>query len=82
MTATDLERKVRQLDHDVSAIYTMIFDVQGTQKRHTNRFDELQSDIVALGQRAAGLEGRMEGLDGRMEGLEVKLDQVLELLRR
>ncbi|MFX0538832.1 hypothetical protein ACQBAT_12930 [Ornithinimicrobium sp. Y1847] len=75
MTATDLERKVRQLDNDVSAIYTMIFDVQGTQKRHTNRFDELQSDIVALGQRAAGLEGRMEGL-------EVKLDQVLELLRR
>ena len=95
MTATGLERKVRQLDNDVSEIYTMIFDIQGTQKRHSNRFDELQTDITGLGAQMTGLEGRMGSLEGQMAGLErrmgslegkvdsvaAQLDEVISLLR-
>lgn len=80
MTTTDLERKVRQLDNDVSEIYTMFFDIQGTQKRHNHRFDELQQDITGLGTRMDGVDGRLEALETKVDGLETKIDRVLDAL--
>lgn len=70
----DLERRVRQHDNDISAIDTMIADIQNTQRRHSNRFEELQEDMGTLLQ-------RMEGLEGRMDRLESNVDQILDLLR-
>ena len=89
MTAIDLERKVRQHDNDISAVYTMIADIQNTQRRHTNRFDELTEDVGALDGRLSSVEKgmsslvtRMSSLETRMSSLEAKVDQVLELLSR
>lgn len=89
MTATDLERKVRQHDTDISAMHTMIADVHNTQRRHTNRFNELTEDVGALGDRMDSLETRMTSMETRMTSLETKvgsletkLDQVLDLLQR
>lgn len=82
MTAIDLERKVRQHDSDISAVYTMIADIQNTQRRHTNRFDELTEDVGALDGRMSSLETRMSSLEERMSSVESKLDQVLDLLKR
>ena len=44
----DLERKVRQHDNDISALYTMIADIQNTQRRHSNRFDELTLSLIHI----------------------------------
>lgn len=89
MTATDLERKVRQHDNDISAVYTMIADIQNTQRRHTNRFNELTEDVAGLGERmtsleagVTSLEAGVSSLDTRMTSLEGKVDQVLDLLQR
>lgn len=96
MTATGLERKVRQHDNDISAVYTMIADIQNTQRRHTNRFNELTEDVAGLSERIAtldtrltsletgvhSLDTRMTSLDTRMTSLEGKVDQVLDLLQR
>ena len=96
MTAIDLERKVRQHDNDISAVYTMIADIQNTQRRHTNRFDELTEDVGALDGRMSSVEKGMSSLETRMSSLEkgmssletlmssleAKVDQVLELLSR
>lgn len=70
-----LERQVRQHDNDVSALYTMIADIQNTQRRHSNRFDELTEDVGAL-------SDRMGSLEAKVGSLETKIDQVLELLQR
>ena len=70
MTATDLERKVRQHDNDISAVYTMIADIQNTQRRHTNRFNELTEDVAGLGERMTSLEAGVTSLDTRMTSLE------------
>ena len=96
MTATGLERKVRQHDNDISALYTMIADIQNTQRRHTNRFDELTEDVGSLDGRMSSLEtrmtslegkvgsldGKVDSLEGKVDSLDGKLDQVLDLLRR
>lgn len=89
MTATGLERKVRQHDNDISAVYTMIADIQNTQRRHTNRFNELTEDIGSLDTRLdsldtrlGSLETRMGSLETRMTSVESKIDQVLDLLQR
>ena len=96
MTATGLERKVRQHDNDISAVYTMIADIQNTQHRHTNRFNELTEDVAGLGERMASretgvasletgvvsLETGVASLETTVAPLESKVDQVLDLLRR
>ena len=82
MTATDLERKVRQHDNDISAVYTMIADIQNTQRRHTNRFDELTEDVASLSGRVGSLETKVGSLETTVDSLDGKVDQVLELLRR
>ncbi|WP_298890732.1 hypothetical protein [uncultured Serinicoccus sp.] len=88
MTAMNIERKVRQLDNDVSEIYTMLFDIQGTQKRHTHRLDELGTDIADLGTkmdavqtRLTGVETTMDAVETRLTGVETKIDEVLDILR-
>jgi predicted nucleic acid-binding Zn-ribbon protein len=96
MTATDLDRKVRQHENDISATYTVIADIQNTQRRHTNRFNELTEDVGALDGRMSALETRMSSMETRMSSLEGKVDslegkvdslatqiaQVLDLLKR
>ncbi len=82
MTATGLERKVRQHDNDISAMYTMIADIQNTQRRHTNRFNELTEDIGSLDTRLGSLDTRLGSLETRMTSVESKIDQVLDLLQR
>ena len=95
MTDIDVERKIRQHDNDISAIYTMIAEVQNTQRRHTNRFDELTEDVKALGGRMDSLDTRMTSLEGKVDSLDTrmtsvggkvdslggKVDQVLDLLK-
>lgn len=96
MTTTPLERKVRQLDNDVQALYELIHKVSTTQIRHSNRFDEITADLAAHGERLDKREGRFDGLvgkldglagtlesvEGKVDGVESKLDKVVDLLQQ
>ena len=44
----DVDRKIRQLDNEVQAIYEMLARIDGTQRRHDNRFAELGTDLTEL----------------------------------
>ena len=81
MSPVEIERKVRQLDGDVQAIYEMLAAIEGTQRRHSNRFQELAEQIdekfaavdgkfVALDSRIDTLDGRMNMLDGKFAALD------------
>jgi len=63
----ELERRVHQLDNDVRDIYTLLAQIQLTQGRHSNRFDEMGADL--------------DGLRLKVDALDTKVDTVLELLR-
>lgn len=76
MTATDLDRKVRQHENDISATYTMIADIQNTQRRHTNRFNELTEDVGALDGRMSALETRMSSMETRMSSMETRMSSL------
>ena len=69
MSPVEIERKVRQLDGDVQAIYEMLATIEGTQRRHSNRFQEITEQID---ERFASLDGRMDALDWRMNTLDGK----------
>jgi chromosome segregation ATPase len=71
------ERKVRQLDNDVQAIYELIARIEVTQRRHTTRFDGLDSQILAMDSRLDGIETRLDGIDTRLGELGTKLDEIL-----
>ena len=72
-TAPEMEKKVRQLDNDVHAIYTMIADIQNNQRRHTNRFNELTADVGGLERRMGSLETVLGSLETQLGSLETKL---------
>lgn len=62
----ELQRKVRQNDNDIQAIYGMLHDIAVTQKRHGNRLDEF--------------EERFDRVDNKLDAQDVKLQQILDLL--
>ncbi len=70
-----LQRKVTQLDNDVSAIYSMLANIEGMQRRHGTRLD-------AIDGRLDGIDGRLDGLDGRLDGLDGRLASIEELLKQ
>jgi chromosome segregation ATPase len=48
MAAAPEDRKIRQLDNDVLAIYEKLDAISKTQGRHTGRLDELDSQLSRL----------------------------------
>lgn len=67
-TSAEIERKVRQLDNDVQAIYEMLAGISATQQRHGNRLNEMDSKLTEM--------------DSKIGGMDGKLDAVLDLLNR
>ncbi|MDQ3484410.1 MAG: hypothetical protein M3445_03210 [Actinomycetota bacterium] len=82
MGLVEVERKVRQLDHEVQSIYTMLSAIQGTQERHTNRLGELAVKLDTLETKVETLDGKVDTLDTKVDSLDGTLDTVLALLRR
>jgi hypothetical protein len=73
MAKLDIDRKVRQLDNDVHAIYEILERISGSQTEHGRRLD-------AVDARFDGLETRFDGLDGKVDRMDGKLDRVLDRL--
>ena len=92
LTPGELQRKVRQLDNDMQATYSMLTDITATQKRMGTRLDSLEEKVDSLDTKFTSkidhLETRFDGLETRFDGLETKVDSlavdlttVLELVR-
>lgn len=76
----EVVRKVRQLDHDVQAIYEMLAEIVATQRRHGNRFTELDDKLTELGSQVTELGGQVTQLDSKTTQIDGKLDTILGLL--
>ncbi len=84
----DLERKVRQLDNDVHAIYDMLSDISISQRDQANRLGEVSGRLSGLDGRLSEMDGKLERqgnrlseMDGSLSGLNGKLDTITDLLR-
>ena len=75
MSTSPVEREVRQLDNDVQSIYEMLAGIQGTQRRHCNRLEEIDAHV-------GDLDGRLESVESRLGDIDGKLDRILGLLDR
>ncbi len=88
MTTPALDRKIRQLDNDVQAIYEMLSTISGTQLRQGNRLEEIDQRLESVESKVDALDGKVDALDGKVDALESKVDaldgkvdSVLVLLR-
>lgn len=81
MSPSEMQHKIRQLDNDVQAIYVMLSEIQGTQRRHTNRFQELAEMVAGHESRFDSIDARLTGHDTRLDSIDGKLDSVLDILR-
>jgi hypothetical protein len=64
-TPAEIERKVRQLDNDVQAIYEMLATIEATQKRQGNRLTEI---ATAQAEHGAKLDAILALLRGNQPG--------------
>ena len=87
-TQPQLERKVRQLDNDVSSIYEILARIELKQGRHDNRFEEigsdldgLKSDVATLKSDVATLKSDVGALKTDTASLTHQMSEVLEILR-
>lgn len=86
MTPGELERKVRQLDHDVQEIYEMLAGISATQTRQGNRLDQFERKVEA---RFDAMDTRFDAMDTRFDGLErqvgelsASVGEILTLVRK
>ena len=81
MSPQETARKVRQLDNEVASIYEILSAIQGTQKRHSMRFEEQAQRMSGLEAKVDGLGAKVDGLDAKVDSLAANMDTVLEILR-
>jgi hypothetical protein len=73
VTSAELERKVRQLDSDVHAIYNMLDKISETQREHGKGLADVKDSLSSVRGTQARHGNRLDGIDG-------KLDAVLDRL--
>jgi uncharacterized protein YoxC len=83
MSPVEVERKVRQLDNDVQALYTLVNSISTTQQRHTNRLfelaatlDSISGQVAAIGQHGEALADKFDALGGKVDTLSQRGDSV------
>lgn len=96
MASPEGRREFRQLRHDVDDVYalldatsTAVSTISATQRRHTNRLEEVQQSLDLQSGRMDRVEDnqrqqgeRLGRVEGRLERIEETQQQILELLRR
>jgi chromosome segregation ATPase len=80
MSQAETERKIHQLDGDVQSIYEMLATIEGTQRRHGNRLQELAAKADGLEAKVDALDTKVAGLGTKVDALDTKMDTVLALL--
>ena len=80
MTPGELDRKVRQLDNDVQAIYMMLADLSATQKRQGLRLDEIAAVQAEMGEKLDSHSTILESHSTILESHSTKLDRIIDLL--
>lgn len=78
----EITRKVRQLDHDVQAIYEMLARIEATQQRQGNRLDELTETQAEHGAKLDEHGAKLDEHGAKLDDHGKKLDAILEILRR
>lgn len=86
MTPGELERKVRQLDHDVQEIYELLAGISATQTRQGNRLDQFERKVEArfdaMDTRFDGLAADVAALTADVGELRASVGEILTLVRK
>jgi archaellum component FlaC len=67
---TNIDRKIRQMDNDVAAIYEMLGNISSDQKRCFIRLDAVDMQLLELGGRLNGVDLRLDRVDERLSGID------------
>ena len=100
MASPEGSRGFRQMRHDLDDVYalldttnTAVSSISATQRRHTNRLEEVQQSLDLQsgrmdrvednqrqqGERLGRVEGRLGGVEGRLGGVEGRLERIEQL---
>jgi uncharacterized coiled-coil DUF342 family protein len=75
MTLPDLDRRARQLDNDVRAIYGMLDGISKVQKQHSERLDEFASRQDEFASRQDQFASRQDEFAARQDQFAARQDE-------
>ena len=76
MSAGPQERKVTQLENDVTAIYGLVTKLERGQRRHDARFDGIEARLDRHDGRFDAIDRRLDRHDGRFDAIDRRLDGI------
>lgn len=76
MVAPDVNRKVRQLDSDVQAIYGLLEGITENQQKHSTALADLSVAVTGIRATQQRQYNRLDELDAHVEGLDAGLTEV------
>ena len=82
MSAGPQERKVTQLENDVTAIYGLVTKLERGQRRHDAHFDGIEARLDRHDGRFDAIDRRLDGIDGQLSELAQGLATVIDLVSR
>jgi len=75
-------RKVRQLDHDVQAIYGLLEGITETQHKHSTALADVSVAVTGVRATQQRQYNRIDEMDARVEGLQAGVTDVKVTLSR
>ncbi|MGD9962062.1 hypothetical protein [Nocardioides sp.] len=95
LSAGDLDRKVRQHDADILAVYGLLGALRETQDVHSSRFDGVEGRLTSVeskldalgtqvhthGSKLDALGSQVDALGSQVETLRSDVTAILDLLR-
>ncbi len=82
MTAAPEDRKIRQLDNDVLAIYEKLTTITSTQGQHSGQFDELGIRLNRLTAIVERQGNRLDELAATQDGHTAQLNRLTAVVER
>jgi chromosome segregation ATPase len=73
VTSAELDRKVRQLDNDVHAIYRTLDKISETQGKHGEALADVKDSLSSVRGTQARHGNRLSEIDGHLEGIDSAL---------
>lgn len=76
MTNAQIEKKLRQHDNEIVAIYDMLAAIRGTVDQHTTMLTAIQGRLSSHDARLEGHDTRFDTIDARFDRIDTRLDTI------
>ena len=82
MSQPEIERRLRQHDDDITAVYELLGEIQDKQAQHDRHFEGVSRRFDSHDRQFDAINRRLDGQDQRFDRIDEQLAEVIGILRK